>query len=228
MLLNNHNTQLERDRANRKRQEARARKRTQRMETDEKIQVVQDEIQQLTQTNKGLATRKKELQEIKKNLQESAGIKQSPRKKTGSRGKARLPDIENLQASDNDTDVIQAPSDVSVTVTASNPPHFASQFGNEVMNVPPIAPGLQTPFLSPFSATQPFTLSTSSSTWLQSLPQGLSSPISYRDQYFLPAPSISPPRRNHDSISLSAELDPTHLMNNSYDLDSDCDLTPYM
>ena len=85
MLLNNHNTQLERDRANRKRQEARARKRTQRMETDEKIQVVQDEIQQLTQTNKGLATRKKELQEIKKNLQESAGIKQSPRKKTGSR-----------------------------------------------------------------------------------------------------------------------------------------------
>jgi hypothetical protein len=227
VLLNNHNTQLERDRANRKRQEAHARTRTQRMETDEKIQVVQDEIQQLTQTNKGLATRKKELQEIKKNLQESAGLKRSPRKKTGSRGKARLPDVENLQASDNDTDVMQAPSDVPTTITANNPPHFASQFGNEVMNVPPIASGLQTPFLSPFAATQSFTLA-SSSTWLQSPPRGLSSPISYRNQYFLPPPSISPPRRNHDSISLSAELDPTHLMNNSYDLDSDFDLTPYM
>ena len=200
------------------------------METDEKIQVVQDEIQQLTQTNKGLATRKKELQEMKKNLQESAGLKRSPRKKTGSRGKARLPDVENLQASDNDTDgVMQALSDVPVTVTVNNPPHFASQFGKEVMNVSPIASvGLQTAFLSPFAATQSLTLSTSSSTWLQSPPRGLSSPISYRNQYFLPPPSISPPRRNHDSISLSAELDPTYLMNKSYDLDSDLDLTPYM
>ena len=81
VLLNNHNTQLEWDRANRKCQEARAHKCIQRMETDEKIQVVQDKIQQWTQTNKGLATCKKELQEIKKNLQESAGIKQSPHKK---------------------------------------------------------------------------------------------------------------------------------------------------
>jgi len=149
---------------------------------------------------------------------------------TGSRGKARLPDIENLQANDNETDVMQAPSDVPITITANNPPQFASQFGNEVMNVPPIAPGLQTPFLNPFAAaaTQPFTMSTSSSTWLQSPPRGPSSPISYCNQYFLPPPSISPPRRNPDSISLSAEVDPTYFMNNPYDLDSDFVLTPYM
>ena len=259
MLLNDHNTQLERDRANRKRQEARARTCTQRMETDEKIQVVQDEIQQLTQTNKGLATRKKEIQEIKKNLQESAGLKRSPRKKTGSRGKARLPDIENLQASDHadvtqasddvhltvatnyppyfssqnlqasdHADVAQASDDVHLTVAADYPPYFSSQFGNKVANVPPIVPGLQseTSTFSSFPATQPLTLSTQ--TWFQSPPRGPSSPISYRNQYFLPPPTISPPRSNRDPITLDAELEPTDLINNPPAYDPDFDLTPYM
>jgi len=173
----------------------------------QKIQVVQDEIQQLTQTNKGLATRKKELQEIKKSLQESAGLKRSsPRKKTGSRGKARLPDIENLQASDNDPDVTRE-TDIPFTIADDNPPNFASQFGNEVVNIPTIATRLQTSSFSPFTATQSFNSSTPN--WLQSLPRGLSSPISYRDQYFLPAPSISLAQNPDNSIALSAELDPT-------------------
>jgi hypothetical protein len=195
------------------------------MESDEKIQVVQDEIQQLTQTNKGLATRKKELQEIKKNLQESAGLKRSPRKKTGSRGKACLPDIENLQASDH-ADVTQASDDVHLTVATNYPPYFSSQFGNEVANVPPIVPGLQTSTFSPFPATQPFTLSTQ--TWFQSPPRGPSSPISYRNQYFLPPPTISPPRSNRDPITLDAELDPIYLINNPPAYDPHFDLSPYM
>ncbi|KDR64835.1 hypothetical protein GALMADRAFT_149254 [Galerina marginata CBS 339.88] len=248
VLLNDHNTQLERDRANRKRQNARARARTQRMETDEKIQVVQDEIQQLTQVNKDVATRKKELQEMKKNLQESAGLKRSPQKKTGSRGKARLPDIEDIQDTENNISVAQATNNSLATAATatSNPRQFVSHFGNEVVNVPPIASGSRDTFFASYPATQILNISTQdlrqpspglslsmSYSDQRSLPpptmslppRGFSSPISYRDQYFLPQPSVSPPRRKN-SITLSAELDPSHLMKRPYD--PELDFRPYM
>ena len=100
---------------------------------------------------------------------------------------------------------------------------FLTQLGDEVvnLNVPPIAPGLQTSFVSPFPAIQYF------KTWLQlAPPRALSSPILYHNQYFLPLLTTSTPRSNRDSITLGAELNATHLSNNPCDLNFD--LTPYM
>ncbi|KAF9552496.1 hypothetical protein CPC08DRAFT_728578 [Agrocybe pediades] len=108
VLPNAHNTQAERDRANRRRQESRAAKRSKQEETVDEIHEVRDKIKELTQVTKDAAAQKKELREKEKALQQVVGLKRSPAKKNTARGKHRIPtDNDIAPDSDNELDSSQ-------------------------------------------------------------------------------------------------------------------------
>lgn len=91
-MLNNHNTQPERDRANRRRQISRNKALEARRETAEEIQTIDNQLSQINQTKKESREREKALREQKKALQEAKGLSRSPQKPNRARGKTCLPD----------------------------------------------------------------------------------------------------------------------------------------
>ena len=95
VLTNLHNTQIERDRNNRKRKQTRARAASSRQETIDRIEEIDLELKALTQNDKNSKNRRKELQEKKKSIQDETGLKKSP-KKQPTRGKIRFPAAEDL------------------------------------------------------------------------------------------------------------------------------------
>ncbi|KAF9563822.1 hypothetical protein CPC08DRAFT_721395 [Agrocybe pediades] len=128
ILPNAHNTQAERDRANRKRQESRAIQRTKRETTVDEIHEVRDKISELTQVSKDAAAQKKELREKEKALQQAAGLKRSPSKKNTARGKYRVPTANVI---DTGSDTENANPFQPMTQSAGTH-HFAQQVGNDI------------------------------------------------------------------------------------------------
>ena len=96
ILINNRNTKPERDRANRKRMESRARLGTARKSNMDELNEIDSKLQQLTQEQKDGKDRAKELREKKKELRTVNGIKRTSPKKVNARGKARLPVLDEF------------------------------------------------------------------------------------------------------------------------------------
>ncbi|KAF8186408.1 hypothetical protein BJ912DRAFT_819653, partial [Pholiota molesta] len=90
VLINPHNTKIERDRSNRKRNEARARSAASREDAVNQIADIEEELNSVSQTQKDAKAREKELRNLKKTIQAENGVKRSPHKQ-GSRGKPRIP-----------------------------------------------------------------------------------------------------------------------------------------
>lgn len=121
VLLNNHNTQPERDQANRRRQIARNKALEARRETAEQIQTIDSELTQITQAKKESKEREKNLREQKKALQEVNGLTRSPQKPNRARGKSCLPDYsdENTPNSLLEKPLADSPSNLQPTPSAA-------------------------------------------------------------------------------------------------------------
>ncbi|KAF9032434.1 hypothetical protein BJ165DRAFT_1568600 [Panaeolus papilionaceus] len=90
ILPNHRNTKPERDHNNRKRQEARARKLTARQEATEEVLDIVGELSALTEAQKGIKERAKELHQRKKDIEVTEGIRRTPLKPSA-RGKLTIP-----------------------------------------------------------------------------------------------------------------------------------------
>ncbi|KAF9472149.1 hypothetical protein BDN70DRAFT_938396 [Pholiota conissans] len=152
VLINPHNTKIERDRSNRRRNETRARSAANRQDAVNKISEIEDELNNVAQTQKQAKSRERELRDLKKVVQGENGIRRSPNKQS-SRGKARFPLDDAIQPESSFENVEQSISAREAALTYDS---FWSSFKSSTQ------PQASSSSIQPSSSTVPLSMTQAS------------------------------------------------------------------